>query len=176
MSDGRDAVQHVLGRHSAREYTGEPVDPADVDVLMEALRWAPSAGNVQPWFFYVVTNPGVRAALAKAAYGQTFVEKAPLMFVVCADPELSAVTYRDRGRELYCMQDTAAAVENLLVVAHMLGYGACWVGAFDEKKACDALDVPDHLRPVAIVPVGPARPIAHHPGRRPAETLFKIVT
>ena len=175
MSNGREAVKYVLGRHSAREYTGEPVDPSDVEVLMEALRSAPSAGNVQPWLFYVVTRPEARAALAKAAYGQAFVERAPLVFVVCADPDLSAATYRDRGRELYCYQDTAAAVENLLIVAHMLGYGACWVGAFDERKARRALEVPDHLRPVAIVPVGPAHPITHFPGRRPADTLFRLV-
>jgi nitroreductase len=173
--DGREAVKYVLGRHSAREYTGEPVEPADLDVLMEALRWAPSAGNMQPWFFYVVTNPEARAALAKAAYGQAFVARAPLVFVVCADPERSAARYRERGRDLYCYQDTAAAVENLLVVAHMLGYGACWVGAFDEKKARRALDVPDHLRPVAIVPVGPCRPITRHPDRGPADTVFRFV-
>jgi len=175
MADGREAVEYVLQRHSAREYTGEPVEPADVELLMKALRWAPSAGNVQPWFFYVVTKREVRAALAKAAYGQAFVERAPLVFVVCADPELSAARYRERGRDLYCYQDTAAAVENLLVVAQMLGYGACWVGAFDENKAREALEIPAHLRPVAIVPVGPARPIMRHPGRRPAETLFRVV-
>jgi nitroreductase len=115
------------------------------------------------------------AALAKAAYGQRFVAEAGVVFVVCADPEQSAARYGERGRDLYCYQDTAAAVENLLIVANMLGYGACWVGAFDEKKARRALSVPGHLRPVAIVPVGPARPVSRHPDRRPASTLFDVI-
>ena len=175
MSDGRKAVEFVLQRHSAREFTNERVAPEDVDVLMEALRCSPSAGNVQPWYFYVVVKQDVQSELAEAANRQYFIETAAIVFVVCADPELSAATYGERGRELYCYQDTAAAVENLLIVAHMLGYGACWVGAFDEKKARRALDVPDHLRPVAIVPVGPADPITDFPDRRPAETLFRLV-
>jgi nitroreductase len=156
MIDGRDAVQFVLQRHSVREYTGEPVKPEDVETMMEAVRWAPSAGNVQPWHFYVVTNREAVAALAKAAYGQRFVAEAGVVFVVCADPEQSAARYGERGRDLY-------------------GYGACWVGAFDEKKARRALSVPGHLRPVAIVPVGPARPVSRHPDRRPASTLFDVI-
>ena len=72
-------------------------------------------------------------------------------------------------------QDTAAAVENLLVVANMLGYGACWVGAFSEDAVRDVLDVPDHLRPVALVPVGPCRPITRSPGRRPASSIFEVI-
>jgi nitroreductase len=175
MANSRQAVGFVLGRHSAREFTGEPVAPDDVDLLMEALRSAPSAGNMQPWFFYVVTDRNVRTGLATAAYRQGFVAEAPLVFVVCAEPERSASRYRDRGRDLYCYQDTAAAVENLLIVANMLGYGACWVGAFDEDAVRAVLDVPGHLRPVALVPVGPCRPIDRSPGRRPADSIFEIV-
>ena len=175
MDEARQATRYVLDRHSARDFLKKPVEPEHVDVLMEALRWAPSAGNMQPWFFYVVTNEEVKSGLAAAAYGQRFVAEAALVFVVCAEPERSAATYGSRGRDLYCYQDTAAAVENLLVVANMLGYGACWVGAFDEKAARKVLDIPKHLRPVAIVPVGPCRPVTHFPGRRPSDTIFKTI-
>jgi nitroreductase len=97
------------------------------------------------------------------------------VFVVCAEPERSAARYKDRGRDLYCYQDTAAAVENLLVAAEMLGYGACWVGAFDEEVARKALEIPKHLRPVAMVPVGPCQPVTDFPDRRPAESVFKVI-
>jgi nitroreductase len=66
-------------------------------------------------------------------------------------------------------------VENLLIAAQTLGYGACWVGAFDEEAARKALEIPRHLRPVAIVPVGPCRPVTKFPDRRPAESVFKVV-
>ncbi len=175
MTEGRQAVEYVLQRHSAREFLNEPVEPEDVDLLMEALRSAPSAGNVQPWFFYAVASQDVQSDLATAANRQYFIEKASLVFVICADPELSATTYKDRGRDLYCYQDSGAAVENLLIVANMLGYGACWVGSFDEDAVREVLNIPDHLRPVAIVPVGPSRPVTDFPDRRPGATMFKIV-
>jgi nitroreductase len=175
MNEGRKAVEYILGRHSVREFESGAIPPEDVELMKETLRWAPSAGNMQPWFFYVVAGREAKEGLAAAAYGQQFVAEAPVAFVVCAEPERSAARYGERGRTLYCYQDTAAAVENLLLAGHMLGYGACWVGAFDEVAARDALDIPKHLRPVAIVPVGRCRPVTRFPDRRPAKTLFKLV-
>ena len=66
-------------------------------------------------------------------------------------------------------------MENLLVAAEMLGYGACWVGAFDEAAVRKVLEIPERLRPVAVVPVGPCQPVTSFPDRRPAESVFKIV-
>jgi len=171
----RGAVEFILQRHMAREFTGEPIRPDDVDLLMEVLQAAPSAGNAQPWFFYVVTNQPLQTRLAAAAHEQACVACASHVFVVCAEPERSAATYKERGRDLYCYQDTAAAVENLLIAAEMLGYGACWVGAFDEEAVRKVLDIPAHLRPVAMVPVGPAHPVTHFPDRRPLDETFKVV-
>jgi nitroreductase len=88
---------------------------------------APSAGNVQPWHFYAVRDAHLRQALAAAAFGQSFVAQAPLVIVVCADADRSATRYGDRGRTLYCFQDTAAAITNMphrrgLGVGHLLDW------------------------------------------------------
>jgi nitroreductase len=142
---------------------------------MECLRWSPSAGNVQPWFFYIVESQAVRKDLARAAFGQNFVAEAAVVFVVCAEPEASEAVYGKRGKELYCLQDTAVAAENLLLAATALGYGSCWVGAFDERAARQALKIPEHLRPVAIIPVGPGRRVTRFPDRRAASEVFEFV-
>jgi nitroreductase len=152
-----------VARFSCRGFADAVVSEVDTEYLLEAARWAPSAGNMQPWRFVVVTNPGTRARLAAAAFGQEFVAQAPLAIVVCALPEESARRYGDRGRSLYCLQDTAAAVQNILLAAAERGLGTCWVGAFDERAAAAALATPRDWRPVAIVPVG--HPLAP-PGRR----------
>lgn len=148
-------IDFILKRRSCRDFSGEPLRKGDLEILIEALRRAPSAGNVQPWFFYVVKNETIKKGLAQAAYGQYFLAKAPIVFVICAISRISATSYGERGRTLYCIQDTAAAAENLLIATTALGYGSCWVGAFDEDRAKKALNIPEHLRPVAIVPVGP---------------------
>lgn len=150
-----DFWQVLDNRHSVRNFDpAEDLPPETVERLLTAAIRAPSAGNRQPWHFYVVRDPEVQRALAMAAYGQEFVAKTPVVIVVCADAEQSAARYGRRGRELYCLQDTAAATEHILLAAVALGLGGCWVGAFDERRAARALNLPVQHRPVAILPVG----------------------
>jgi nitroreductase len=144
----------LTGRFSCRSFRTDPVPRQRVVELMEAARSAPSAGNLQPWRFVVVTDAEHRRALAAAAFGQDFVAVAPATIVVCAVPAESARTYGARGRDLYCLQDTAAATENLLLAATAAGLGACWVGAFDEVAVQRALELEPGWRPVAMIPVG----------------------
>jgi nitroreductase len=101
---------------------------------------------------------------------------APVIIVVCADPERSAARYAQRGRELYCLQDTAAAAEHILLAAVALGLGGCWVGAFDESRAAKVLALPRHLRPVAILPIGkPAGERGIRTPRRPLHDTASFV-
>lgn len=164
----------IKSRYSVRRFKSDPVAPEIVAQLCEAARWAPSAGNLQPWFFYVVTRPEDKEMLAAAALNQRFVARAPVCIVVCAEPERSARVYGNRGRNLYCYQDTAAAAQNILLAASGFGLGACWVGAFQEEEVKRCLAMPAGRVPVAIIPIGyPADNPVHRPGRR---EITEIVT
>ena len=143
-------------RFSCRIFDTAPLDRETIEAVLDAARWAPNGGNLQPWRFVVVSDPKRRRAIAGAAYGQTFLAQAPAVIVVCAVPDESATKYGPRGRELYCLQDTAAAAENILLAATDRGLGSCWVGAFDERTTARALELPRSWRPVAIIALGPA--------------------
>jgi nitroreductase len=156
----------ILKRRSCRQFRDEDIPENHVLAFVEALRWAPSAGNRQPWHFYVVSAQETKSNLAAAAYGQNFIAQAPLDFVICALPQESASRYGSRGELLYAIQDTAAATQNLLLVTTDYGYGSCWVGAFDELRVRRVLSLPENHKPVAIVPVG-------KPDEYPAETPRK---
>jgi nitroreductase len=168
-----DFWQVVQDRYSVRRFDPtEDVSPEVVERLLEVAIRAPSAGNRQPWHFCVVRDPEVQQGLVAAAYGQEFVAQAPVVIVVCADAERSAERYRQRGRELYCLQDTAAAAEHILLAAVASGLGGCWVGAFDELRAARVLDLPHQHRPVAILPIGkPAEEPAVRRSRRPLQAV-----
>jgi nitroreductase len=154
-----DVFEVIEHRWSCRAFKREPLGDEIIIKLLRAMIRAPSAGNCQPWHFYIVTNESVKEGLAEAAYGQEFVAQAPVVIVVCAVPSLSARRYAERGRELYCIQDTAAAIENLLLAAESLGLGTCWVGAFDEAEASRVMELTSDRRPVGMVPLGkPATP------------------
>ena len=172
-----DFWEVMEARQSVRAFDRQRgVAPEVVTRLLHAATRAPSAGNCQPWHFFVVRDQKTKQALARAALNQWFLGEAPVVFVVCADPERSARRYGDRGRYLYSLQDTAAATENLLLAAVALGLGACWVGAFDEGTAAEALHLPSHLRPVAIIPVGyPAEQPQRETDRLPLRSVVKAI-
>jgi len=164
----------IKDRRSIRAFSDRDLTDEEVKLMVEAACWAPSAGNRQPWEFVVVRKAENKRRLAEAAYGQSFIAEASVVFVVCADPGRSASRYGRRGAELYCLQDTAAAVQNLLLTAVANGLGSCWIGAFDEGRAAEAVGAPTGVRPVAIVPVGyPAEMPPPRPRRRLSEVIHR---
>lgn len=128
----------------------------DDSLISEALRMAnlaPSAGNLQARDFIVIKDPDTKKALARAAYDEEFVRTAPVVIVVCAN--LRRIEhYGDRGRTLYCIQDSSAAIENMILFLHSKGIGSVWVGAFDEAAVRILLHIPEEARPVAMIPMG----------------------
>jgi nitroreductase len=167
-----DVFEAIKKRRSVRAYTSEEVSEEDVEKLIEAARLAPSAGNIQPWEFVIVTNAETKRSLSDAALRQTFIEQAPVVIVVCADIARSSWGYGSRGTNLYSLQDTAAATENMILAAQALGFATCWVGAFHEDEVVKVINAPRNVRPVAIVPVG--RP-AEKPSARPKRSMSEIV-
>jgi nitroreductase len=162
----------IKERRSIRAFKQRDVPVETVEKLIDAARHAPSAGNIQPWKFVIVRNLGVKKKLARAAFNQTSVEEAPVVIVVCANEKRSSMGYGSRGENLYCIQDTAAATQNILLTAYSLGLGACWVGAFNEDEAKRALNAPEGIRPMAIVPVGYPDETPSHRGIRPLDQII----
>ncbi|MCS7385602.1 MAG: nitroreductase family protein [Candidatus Methanomethylicota archaeon] len=156
-----DLFEAIKGRRSIRRFVRKEVPEEHVKRILEAAIWAPSAGNLQPWEFIIIRDEKVKTEIARAALGQMWITEAPVVVVVCANELRSARHYGERGRSLYCIQDTAAATQNMLLAAHALGYGTCWVGAFLENEVKQVLNLPEHVRPVAIIPIGV-------PGEKPA--------
>jgi len=167
-----DVFEAIKKRRSIRAFEKDAVSPECVNRLVDAARWAPSAGNIQPWEFVVVRRRETKRKLAEASGGQSFVEEAPVVIVVCADENRSSQGYGVRGRALYCIQDTAAAIQNINLAACSQGLGTCWVGAFDEGDAKEILKIPEGIRPVAIIPVGYP---AESPSPRRTRPLNQIV-
>lgn len=148
-----ECIEAIKGRRSIRKYIDRPVGKELIGQLLDSARMAPSAGNLQARDFIVISDKVTKQKLAKAAMGQSFIEQAPVAIVIIANIERSSRIYRSRG-ELYAIQDASAGIENLLLAAHSLGLGACWVGAFDEAMVSLLLGIPNKAKPVAIIPVG----------------------
>jgi nitroreductase len=161
-----DVFEAISQRRSIRKFKDEDVDDAMILQIIQGGIWAPSAGNLQSWEIVLVKNPETKKKLCEAAYLRDFISKAPIILVVCVNQNVSGDIYNKRGVELYGIQDAACATQNMLLMAHAIGLGACWVGAFNEELVADLIDLPPYLRPVALVTLGVPDEKPYPPPRR----------
>ncbi len=150
----KDVFDCMRESHTVRAFKEQDIPDATLTRILEAGCWAPSAGNLQPWYFFVVKNQGVKEKVATACVDPQQVSESPVSIVILADPAKSNERYGERGAQLYCIQDTAIAAENMILAAYGLGIDSCWVGAFDEVEVQKAVEAPPRLRAVAIICLG----------------------
>ena len=144
----------IMGYKPARKLDTKPVSDKLIGVLLYMASRSQSAGNSQEWHFVVVDDPKQKELLSHAALKLAIVKEAPVVIVVCADLARISNRYGTRGEIVYAVQDTAVAVNNILISATALGLSADWIRTFDEEEVKASLELPDSLRPLSIIPVG----------------------
>ena len=145
-----DMYEAIRLRRSIRAYKSDPVEPEKLDRILQAGRLAPSACNLQPWHFVIITDPALRRDFTKV-YKQPWICDAPVILVVCADT--GKAWKRWDGQEFWQV-DCAIAMQNMISAATAEGLGTCWIAAFDEPACVEFLNLPAHVRPVVLTPIG----------------------
>ena len=148
-----DALEAILSRRSIRRYTDQPVSAEQIDTLLQAAMAAPSANNEQPWHFIIIQDRQILEEITRVHPYAQMLKDAPLGVCVCADREL------EKGEPVgYWVQDCSAATENILLAAHALGLGACWLGIHPrperEKSLSKLLNLPDRVAPFCVIAIG----------------------
>ena len=163
-------MEAIRTRKSVRLFLDRPVEQEKLDQVLEAARLAPSAANRQEWRFVIVRQPETRNLLAGIAANQSHVCKAPVVIVACADTD----EHMMQCGQLSYPIDVAIALDHLSLAAVALGLGTCWVGAFEEEKVRQLLDLPGNIRVVQLMPLGyPADPSAVEKKRLQLEKIVK---
>jgi nitroreductase len=119
--------------------------------LIKNAHRAPSAGHTQIQEFIVVKDSITKKKLRKVAVDQEYVELAPVLIIVCSNTSRSTNRYGIRGREFYSIIDGAFASMIILLSAVNEGIGAAFVGAFEDDKVSQILELPKHVKPVGII-------------------------
>ncbi|HHT53932.1 MAG TPA: nitroreductase family protein [Clostridiales bacterium] len=160
-------------RRSVRGFTERELTDDEISMLLEAATAAPNACNYQSWHFYVVRGREKISGFVPTIYRGEWFRSSAIVFVVCTDAEKLGARFGERGTDLFAIQDTACAVDHLMLMAAGLGLGSCFVGAFDEVECRRYLGIPEGRRPVALVPVG--EPATDTP-KRPRKPIGEVVT
>lgn len=138
-------------------------------MILEAARIAPSAANRQEWKFIIVKNKKTREKLVEAANGQKFVSEAPVTIVACSTESERIMPC---GQHAYTV-DLAIAVSFMILEATEQGLGTCWLGAYDEEKVRNILNIPERIRVPAMFTLGYAD---ENPHQRPRKHLSEIIS
>ncbi|MBI2471583.1 MAG: nitroreductase family protein [Planctomycetes bacterium] len=168
-----EILKAIRERRSIRDFQKKDIPEEIVDKLIDSLIWAPSAGNLQARKFFFVKDAKLKEDIAAAALNQDFIADAPLVIICCTDSRISG-KYGERGEYLYSIQDVAAGIMGMMLVAHENGLGTVWVGAFREEEVFDLLNLSQNLRPISIVPVGYPSKIPSPPPRVSREEAVKF--
>ena len=198
LLDVRTAAER---RRSIRAFEPDSMPQADLDAILDVVRLAPSAFNVQPWRFVVVESPERKAALAAAAYGQKQVQSAPAVIVLYTDvqdaldrieevvhPNLDAAARAktaasvrgmfakrtDAEREQWGAEQGNIALGYLLLIAEAHGYQTSPMAGFEADKVKALLGLPAHVRIPALVAIGRGAEEGHVHHRHPLERIVRV--
>jgi len=151
--NGQAAIENIMTRTSIRQYKEQPVEQEKIDIMLKAAMAAPSAVNLQPWHFIVITDKNTIGMLSGKQP-----TNAPLMIAVCGDTNKTTMPDGKSKLPDFWVQDVSAATENLLLAAHALGLGAVWTGAYPamDRTAdiANVLNCPQNIIPLAVVRIG----------------------
>ena len=137
----------VAARKSVRGYEGKSVEEEKLSKVLEAARLAPSWANKQCCRYIVVKD---KATIKELSGSFGWLKQTPVIVVACADPKDSG----DRDGMKYFLVDVGISMQQLVLAATALELGTCWIGAFDETKVKEALEVPENIKVVAMTPLG----------------------
>ncbi|MFH1221389.1 MAG: nitroreductase family protein [Candidatus Eisenbacteria bacterium] len=158
-----DALEALRERRSVRVYEDKPVPRQTIEQIIDAARLAPTANNIQPWEFVVVTDKTTRKRIADLTdYGRFIAQAGACVAVFCKDVK-------------HYLEDGSAATENILVAAHALGLGTCWVAGYKKDYALPVrkiLGVPEGHNLVSLIALGyPGVRAAAHDKRELSDVL-----
>lgn len=154
--------EDIQTRRSIRKYRPEPIPDEKLRLILEAGRLAPSAGNRQPWHFILVRDPEGMRDVARAANNQMFIADAGVIIATLGDPRTSPRWFK---------QDPMIAIEHMVLAATDLGYGTCWIGAFNEEEVKRVLQIPEELAVIALLPIGVPDEAPPPKARKPLEEI-----
>ena len=140
----------IFHRTSVRHYLEKPIEEEKIEKLLRAAMAAPSAGNQQPWEYYVVTNKDKIIQLAESSPYASCAKNAPLVFAACYRKSLPMPEYAEI--------DLSISVQNLILEADYLELGTVWLGIAPHKERMkrvqEVLDIPEELNAFALIPCG----------------------
>jgi len=143
-------LELVKKRYSVRDFLPEHVEEQKLQYILECGRLAPSAANYQPWHVIVVRDPEIKNKIV-STYNHIWFAKAPVVLVICGNHQKA--WKRADGKD-HTDVDVSIIIDHMTLAAAEQDLGTCWVCNFDAASCKAALNLPEHIEPIAYLPLG----------------------
>ena len=164
-----EVFEAILKRRSIRRFKPDPIPAELLERILDAGRWAPSAGNLQPWVFIAIVNRKTLSLLRRFSPG--YLGESPAAIVICSNRKLA----REKGGELaekyLVIADCAMAAENMMLAATGLGLGSCVIKSFASEPVKELLKLPEGVEPELIIALGYPAEQPKPPPKKPLEEV-----
>lgn len=142
----------IESRYPVRAYLPSAVERDKIDYILECARLSPSACNLQPWKFYIITDSVLKQKVEES-YNREWFKSAPMHIIVCKDTSISWKRTATDEKD-FSDVDAAIAAEHICLAAAEQGLGTCWICNFNPETLNKALNLPPHIEAIAIFPIG----------------------
>ncbi len=145
MIEPKEFLNFLKSRRSIRAFQDKPIPEKEIEMILEAGRWTPSASNRQPWQFIVIKNKDTLKKIARATGYGWFIAEAPIAI---------AIIGKIRTSHKWYIIDTSLVSMNMMLMAWSLGIGTCWIGSINKDKAKKILELGDNDYLLTVLPFG----------------------
>jgi nitroreductase len=165
MIEPKAVLELIKERRSIRAYIDKPIPEEEIEMILEAGRWAPSASNRQPWNFILIKNKNILKELARVTGYGYFIAEASFAVAIVGKPRVSGNWY---------IIDTSLVSMNMMIMAWALGIGTCWIGSMNKDKAKQILDLGKNDYLLTVLPFGYIQGSIPEPTyRHPLKTIIR---
>ena len=165
MIEPKAVLELIKERRSIRAFIDKPIPEEEIEMILEAGRWAPSASNRQPWNFILIKNKDILKELARVTGYGYFIAEASFAVAIVGKPRVSGNWY---------VIDTSLVSMNMMLMAWSLGIGTCWIGSMNKDKAKQILGLGNNDYLLTVLPFGYIHgPIPEPTYRHPLKNIVK---
>ncbi|MFW9879746.1 MAG: nitroreductase family protein [Candidatus Thorarchaeota archaeon] len=164
MIEPQVLLEFIKGRRSIRSFQDKHLSEKDIEMILEAGRWTPSASNHQPWEFIVIKNKEILEKISRNAFYGKFIKEAPVLIAIVGKIKISPK---------WCIIDTSLVSMNMILMAWSLGIGTCWIGAMNREKVKVILGLSENDYLLTVLPFGYIKGSIPEP--KPRKPFNKIV-
>ncbi|QQG38940.1 MAG: nitroreductase family protein [Candidatus Woesearchaeota archaeon] len=148
-----DIKEAIEKRRSARNYNNKNISWELLDEILDAGRYAPSAGNIQTWKVIIVTGAKDKQKIALCCLNQEWINKASVALILCSNLSILKKHY-EKEAERYSRLNIGAVAQNIMLRATSLGISNCWVDTFESKSLRRHFKIPEEIIPEVIITLG----------------------